>query len=60
MMRLAARSEMTEFRRRNSSHYQIPVNYVWYDELATGALGPEVPLEPAPAPEPEPEPQAAS
>ena len=51
--------EMMEFRRRNSGHFQIPVSYVWNDELAAGALGPEVPL-PEPAPEPEPEPQAAA
>jgi hypothetical protein len=49
--------EMIEFRRRNSGHYQIPISYVWYEELAAGALGPEVPLEPVP--EPEPTPQAA-
>ena len=45
--------EMTEFRRRNMGHYQIPINYVWYDELVAGALGPEVPTtetEPEPAP----------
>jgi hypothetical protein len=45
--------EMTEFRRRNMGHYQIPINYVWYDELVTGALGPEVPMngsEPEPIP----------
>jgi len=46
--------EMIEFRRRNMGHYQIPINYVWMDELAAGALGPEVPT----APEPEPEPVA--
>lgn len=52
--------EMVEFRRRNSGRYQIPVNYVWYEELATGELGPEVPLPPAP-PEPEPvEPEAVA
>ena len=50
--------EMIEFRRRNSGHYQIPIAYVWHEELATGALGPEVSLEPAPEPEPQPEPQA--
>ena len=44
--------EMIEFRRRNLSHYQIPINYVWYDELAAGALGPEVEVEPEPEPEP--------
>lgn len=47
--------EMTAFRRRNSSHYQIPLTYVWHDELAAGALGPEVLSEPIPAPEPEPQ-----
>ena len=50
--------EMVAFRRRNSGHYQIPITYVWHEELASGALGPEVPLAPA-APEPQPEPQAA-
>jgi hypothetical protein len=50
--------EMIEFRRRNSGHYQIPVMYVWHEELATGALGPEVQLEPAPEPSPQPTPQA--
>jgi hypothetical protein len=49
--------EMVEFRRRNSGHYQIPVTYVWYDEVAFGALGPEVPIAPQPPPAPEPEPQ---
>ncbi len=46
--------EMIEFRRRNSGRYQIPITYVWHEELAAGALGPEVPLEPAPEPEPGP------
>ena len=50
--------DMTEFRRRNSGHYQIPITYIWHDELVAGALGPEVPL--APEPEPEPQPQAAT
>jgi hypothetical protein len=48
--------EMIEFRRRHSGHFQVPVVYVWNDELVQGALGPEVPL----APEPEPEPVAPS
>ena len=52
--------EMTEFRRRNSGHYQIPVTYVWHDELDAGALGPEVLLPPEPEPEPEPEPQVSA
>ena len=50
--------EMIEFRRRNSGHFQIPVVYVWHDELAAGELGPEVPLA-EPAPEPELMPHAA-
>jgi len=44
--------EMIEFRRRNLGHYQIPITYVWYDELVAGALGPEVQAEPEPEPEP--------
>ena len=47
--------EMIEFRRRNSSRYQIPIQYVWHDELAAESLGPEVPLGAEPAPEPEPQ-----
>jgi hypothetical protein len=47
--------EMTEFRRRNAGKYQIPINYVWYDEMVAGALGPEVPTNGV---EPEPEPVA--
>ena len=49
--------EMIEFRRRSTGHYQIPINYEWHDELAAGALGPEVEV---PEPAPEPEPQAAT
>ena len=45
--------EMIEFRRRNAGHFQVPVVYVWHDELVAGALGPEVPMtEPQPEPEP--------
>ncbi len=44
--------EMTEFRRRNMGQYQIPINYVWHDEMVAGALGPEVPTEPEPEPAP--------
>ena len=51
--------EMIEFRRRNLSHYQVPISYIWHEEIAAGALGPEVPLEPAPEPEPKPAPQVA-
>jgi hypothetical protein len=50
--------ELREFRQRQVGRYQIPVVYVWHDELAAGALGPEVPL--APMPEPEPVPPAAA
>ena len=47
--------EMIEFRRRNSGRFQIPITYVWHDELVAGALGPEVPLaETEPVPEPAP------
>jgi hypothetical protein len=47
--------EMIEFRRRMSGKFQIPVVYFWADEIASGALGPEVPVaEPEPAPAPEP------
>jgi hypothetical protein len=53
--------EVIEFRRRNLGHYQIPINYVWYDELAQGALGPQVEAESEPEPEPtEPAPTAAA
>jgi hypothetical protein len=52
--------EMIEFRRRNSGHFQVPVVYVWNDELVAGALGPEVPTAPEPEPEPEPTPHAAA
>jgi hypothetical protein len=52
--------EMIEFRARNSGHFQIPVVYMWYDELAAGELGPQVEQEPAGAPEPEPEPQVVA
>ena len=48
--------EMIEFRRRHSGHYQIPVVYVWHDELVAGELGPQVEQELEPAtPEPDPE-----
>jgi hypothetical protein len=52
--------EMVDFRRRHSGRYQVPITYIWHDELASGALGPEVALEPAPEPAPAPEPQAAA
>ncbi|HZE04584.1 MAG TPA: hypothetical protein VE127_05125 [Solirubrobacteraceae bacterium] len=35
--------EMMEFRARNSGRFQIPVTYTWMDEIAAGAMGPEVP-----------------
>ncbi|MDQ2759081.1 MAG: hypothetical protein M3Y17_01245 [Actinomycetota bacterium] len=51
--------EMIEFRARNSGHFQIPVIYVWHDELVSGALAPQVALEPAPGPAPQAAPRAA-
>jgi hypothetical protein len=51
--------EMIDFRRRNSGRYQIPIGYVWHDELVAGALGPEVGL-PEPEPAPQPAPQATA
>jgi hypothetical protein len=44
--------EMIEFRRRNMSHYQVPISYVWHDELVAGAMGPSVAAEPEPEPQP--------
>ncbi|MGZ4191242.1 MAG: hypothetical protein ACXVRW_02190 [Solirubrobacteraceae bacterium] len=42
--------EMIEFRARNMGRYQVPISYSWADEIAAGALGPEVARgEPAPA-----------
>ena len=52
--------ELIDFRTRNIGHYQVPVVYVWHDELVAGAFGPEVPLADEPEPEPTPEPQAAA
>ncbi|HZO78457.1 MAG TPA: hypothetical protein VFB39_10465 [Solirubrobacteraceae bacterium] len=50
--------EMIEFRARNTGRYQIPIVYFWHDEIASGELGPEVPM--APEAEPSaPEPQTA-
>jgi hypothetical protein len=50
--------EMIDFRRRHSGRFQIPITYIWHEELAAGELGPEVTLEPEPEPAPQPEPQA--
>jgi hypothetical protein len=44
--------EMVEFRTRNVGHFQIPIAYVWHDELAEGALVLEAEAEPVPTPEP--------
>ena len=52
--------EMIEFRARNMNRYQVPIAYVWHDEIAAGALGPQVPeAEPEPLPD-QPAPQAAA
>jgi hypothetical protein len=44
--------EMVEFRARYMGKYQVPVVYVWHEEIAAGELGPQVGVpEPAlPAP----------
>ena len=53
--------EMIEFRRRNSGCFQIPVTYIWHDEVLAGGMGPEVPAPAEPeAPAPEPQPEAAT
>jgi len=44
--------EMIEFRARNAGHYQIPITYVWNDELTAGSLGPQVPNAQTPEPTP--------
>jgi hypothetical protein len=36
--------EMTEFRVRHSSWYQVPVLYAWWDHTAGGAVSAEIPL----------------
>jgi hypothetical protein len=36
--------EMTDFRVRHSSWYQVPVLYGWWDHTAGGAVSAEVPL----------------
>ena len=46
--------EMLEFRRRNQGKFQIPPTYIWHEEVASGALGPEVGLTPEPEPGPQP------
>jgi len=35
--------EMIEFRAAHWGHFQIPIPYAWADEIAAGALGPQVP-----------------
>lgn len=51
--------EMIEFRASHAGHYQVPINYGWWEEIAAGALGPEVPAAQPPEPEPTREPHAA-
>jgi len=34
--------EMIEFRASHWGHFQIPIAYAWADEIAAGALGPQV------------------
>jgi hypothetical protein len=53
--------EMIEFRARNMGRYQVPIVYSWADEIAAGALGPEVPTaEPTINGSPEPSPAPAT
>jgi len=52
--------EMVDFRARNMGRYQVPITYIWCDELAAGTLGPEVPSAPEPEPAPPPQPQSAA
>jgi hypothetical protein len=42
--------EMVEFRARHMGRYQIPINYVWHDEVVAGSIGPAVSTEPEPEP----------
>jgi hypothetical protein len=42
--------EMIDFRTRNLGHFQIPIVYVWHDELAAGSLVLEAEAQPVPAP----------
>jgi hypothetical protein len=42
--------ELIEFRTRNLGHFQIPIVYVWHEELAEGALVLEREHEPMPEP----------
>ena len=48
--------EFVQFREEYTSWYQVPVLYVWHDELAKGRseLEPAETVVPEPAPEPEP------
>ena len=52
--------DMVAFRRRNSGRFQVPITYTWFDEIASGAMGPEVPLIDTPQPEPEPSPSTVA
>jgi hypothetical protein len=45
-------AEMVAFRRRNMGHYQVPITYVWHDEVIAGTMGPAVATEPEPEPVP--------
>ena len=51
--------EMVEFRARMLGKYQIPINYAWADEIASGATGTTAhlgdPVESTPPPQPAPQ-----
>jgi hypothetical protein len=53
--------ELIEFRARYSGHYQIPIVYVWHDELAADEMPTPAVRQPNSAnSQPDPEPQAAA
>jgi len=52
--------ELIEFRARYSGKYQVPIVYVWHDELASDGAPPEfVRPSDSPGSAPDPEPQTA-
>ena len=53
--------EMTEFRRRYAGKFQIPISYIWHDEIGAAETGPEVAVhEGAPDPQNQPSPNLVS
>ncbi|MDE3132443.1 MAG: hypothetical protein KGL15_00085 [Acidobacteriota bacterium] len=52
--------EMCEFRARYSGKYQVPISYVWHDELAAGGAPAETVTPADLAPEPQGSPYAGA